>query len=106
MLSDARCIATIPALDMARAQRFYTDKLGLKPPLERPDGLLFECGEGAAFLLYESQFAGTAQNTAMGWDVTDFDTVIATLRGNGVEFEQYDFPEFSTDADGIVHLPD
>jgi predicted enzyme related to lactoylglutathione lyase len=105
MLADSRCITTIPAADLDRARRFYTEQVGLTPPVERPDGLLFSCGQDSAFLLYASSYAGTGQGTAMSWEVTHIDAVVATLRANGIVFEQYDFPGLSTDVNGIAELP-
>jgi catechol 2,3-dioxygenase-like lactoylglutathione lyase family enzyme len=97
MLSDLEIFAVVPASDLARARGFYKDKLGLEPADERPEGLMYQGKGGTKFLLYETQFAGTAQNTAMGWVTTDLDGDMADLRGRGVEFEDYDFPGLKTE---------
>ena len=104
MLHDAMCIATIPASDIDRARRWYSEKLGLEPAQDGDEGLTYETGKGTGFLLYPSQFAGTNQATAMGWSVTDFDAEVAEMRGRGVTFEDYDFPEFKTE-NGIMTMP-
>jgi len=100
MLNDQPILATIPAKDLARAKRFYQDTLGMKIVEEREDGIKFESGE-ATFLLYETPFAGTAQHTVAGWDVTDLEETMADLRSHGVTFEEYDLPGLKT-VDGIA----
>ncbi|HCO02797.1 MAG TPA: glyoxalase [Actinobacteria bacterium] len=94
---------TLPVADMERAKAFYADKLGLKPERERPDGVEYRSGN-TTFLLYPTQFAGTAQNTAAGWRVDDALAVVKELASNGVQFEQYDMPGLKTDENGIAEF--
>ena len=104
-MHDAMSMATIPAKDVARARTFYSEKLGLEPAREASGGYIYETGKGTGFLLYESQFAGTNQATAMGFQVADFDAAVEELRGKGVTFEEYDFPEVKT-TNGVMEMPD
>jgi catechol 2,3-dioxygenase-like lactoylglutathione lyase family enzyme len=104
-MHEAVSMATIPAKDLARARKFYTEKLGLKDGQEILGGVLFETGKGTAFLLYESQFAGTNQATAMGFQVSDFEATVSDLRSRGVTFEDYDFPGLKTE-NGVADMPD
>ncbi len=96
MLSDSEIYAVIPASDIGRAREFYKDKLGLEPAEERSGGLIYRLKD-SKFLLYETGFAGTAQNTAMNWVTNDLDAEMAELRSRGVEFEDYDFPGLKTE---------
>ena len=105
MLNEFTCAATIPAKDLAGARRWYSEKLGLEPSQEGPEGLRYDAGKGTGFLLYQSQFAGTNQATAMGWEVVDFDAEVAELRNRGVTFEEYDLEDYKT-VDGVVTMPD
>jgi catechol 2,3-dioxygenase-like lactoylglutathione lyase family enzyme len=105
MLREAMSVATLPATDLERARRRYAEKLGLEPTREDMEGLGYEIGKGTGFLLYESQFAGTNEATAMGFMVVDFDAEMADLRQRGVEFEEYDLPGIKTE-NGVVMLPD
>ena len=106
MLREAMSIATVPASDIQRARRWYAEKLGLEPTRTDVDeGLGYEIGKGTGFLLYESQFAGTNQATAMGFQVVDFDAEMADLRKRGVQFEEYDLPGIKTE-NGVVTMPD
>jgi catechol-2,3-dioxygenase len=97
MLSDSEIYAVLPASDLARARGFYKDTLGLEPTEERSDGLIYQTKGGPKFLLYETQFAGTAQNTAMNFVTDDLDAEMADLRSRGVTFEEYDFPGLKTE---------
>ncbi|KQV76145.1 glyoxalase [Aeromicrobium sp. Root344] len=105
MLSDLEIYAVVPASDLGRAREFYRDKLGLEPAQEVGEGLIYEGAGGTKFLLYETQFAGTAQNTAMNWATQDLDAEMAELRGRGVVFEDYDFPGFTTE-NGVLDSDD
>ena len=105
MLHEFMCFAALPASDLGRARRWYSEKLGMEPTQDGADGLQYETGKGTGFLLYESTFAGTNQATAMGWIVPDVDTELADLRQRGVTFEDYDMPGLKTE-DGVVTMPD
>lgn len=104
-MHESVAIATIPAKDLARARTFYAETLGLTSSREVPGGIMFETGKGSSFLLYESQFAGTNQATAMGFSVADLDGTVEDLRSKGVTFEDYDLPGLKTE-NGVAELPD
>lgn len=105
MLDKYPLEASLPASDINRAKAFYRDKLGLKPTEETGDGGAFYDTGGTRFLLYPSGFAGTNQATAAGWQVDDIEAVVAGLKADGVEFQDYDFDELKT-VDGIATLDD
>ena len=48
MLQKSPMYAYIPAKDVARARRFYEDKVGLKPKQEIAGGLVYEFGDHTA----------------------------------------------------------
>ena len=96
MLGSHRVFATIPATDMARAKRWYEEKLGLKPASEMPTGAIYDLGGGTAFLLYPTQFAGKAPNTLMGFESADVEADVAAMKKQGVVFEEYDTPDLKT----------
>ena len=52
MLSDARYYATLPAADLERARRFYSETLGLEPAEESPAGLFYVGAGESRFLLF------------------------------------------------------
>ncbi|HEX5618560.1 MAG TPA: VOC family protein, partial [Solirubrobacteraceae bacterium] len=68
MLDNARTATRLPAQDLDRARRFYSDKLGLEPADERPGGLLYRLGSGE-FALYASAGSSPGTFTQMGFEV-------------------------------------
>lgn len=52
MLQNAPIYAYIPARDVARARRFYEQKLGFKPGREQAGGVVYEFGSGTGCFLY------------------------------------------------------
>jgi catechol 2,3-dioxygenase-like lactoylglutathione lyase family enzyme len=106
MFGKAPLHPVLPASDLDRAKRWYSEKLGLEPVREDEyGGAEYETG-GATFLLYQSEFAGTNKATAAGFRVDDFDSAIAELRSRGVVFEDVDFGEFGSTVDGVMTMPD
>ncbi|KRE78244.1 VOC family protein [Arthrobacter sp. Soil763] len=98
MLNNASIMAVLPAKDIDRAKAFYRDKLGIEPSESMEEGtVMYTCGQGTRFLLYQTDNAGTAKNTQMGWETADLEGEMAELRGRGVVFEDYDFPGLKTD---------
>ncbi len=92
MLQKFPFIAYIPAKDVARARRFYEDKLGFKPKEEVSDGVVYEFANGTSCFLYPTPNAGTSQASQAFWQVDDVDREIAELKARGVAFEHYDIP--------------
>ncbi|GAC1514580.1 MAG: glyoxalase/bleomycin resistance/dioxygenase family protein [Pseudarthrobacter sp.] len=98
MLKDSALMAVLPAKDINRAKDFYRDKLGLESAdaLEE-DSLLYKCGNGTSFLVYQTDNAGSAKNTQMGWETDNLEQELEDLRSRGVVFEDYDFPGLKTE---------
>ena len=96
MFSNLTAVATLPAANIERAKKYYYDKLGLTPDLVQPDGgVLYQCKD-SAFLVYQSQYAGTAKNTAVGFQTDNIEREMRDLRSRGVVFEEYDMPGLKT----------
>jgi catechol 2,3-dioxygenase-like lactoylglutathione lyase family enzyme len=89
MLNNARIEARIPTQDLARARRWYAEKLGLEPVEERDGGLRYE-GATGVFCLFASAGKSDGSFTQMAFYVDDIEAAVANLRTNGVVFEQYD----------------
>src|SRR4029453_13648088 len=92
----------LPVKDLARARRFYSEKLGLEPTEERPGALLYRCGRGL-FALFESTGAAAGTHTQMAWEVADIEETVAALRTRGVVFAEYDLPGLKT-VNGIATI--
>jgi catechol 2,3-dioxygenase-like lactoylglutathione lyase family enzyme len=103
VLTNGRIAARLPAQDLERARRFYSEKLGLEPVDERPGGLLYRSANGCEFALYQSQGASPGTFTQMGWEVDDVDATVADLKRRGVVFEEVDVPGLET-KDGIADI--
>ncbi|MFC7017859.1 VOC family protein [Streptomyces viridiviolaceus] len=102
LLARARTATRLPAQDLVRARRFYSERLGLEPVDERPGGLLYRCG-GVDFALFRSAGASPGTFTQMAWEVEDIETVVAELKARGVVFEEVDMPGLRT-KDGIAEI--
>ncbi len=96
----------LPASDLERAKRWYSEKLGLDPVKEDEYGGVEYETAGGRFLVYLSEFAGTNKATAAGFLVENFDEAVAGLRSSGVVFEDVDFGEFGSTVDGVIETPD
>jgi catechol 2,3-dioxygenase-like lactoylglutathione lyase family enzyme len=92
----------IPARDVARARKFYEDKLGLKPKQETAGGVVYEFGKGTACFLYPTPNAGTSRASQAFWQVGNIDREVAELKARGVQFEKYDMPEMNENGIAIA----
>lgn len=105
MLGDSELHANIPASDLNRARKFYTDTLGLPAPSEEDEmTLTFQTPGGSWFQIYETSYAGTGQHTIAQWVVDDIEKEVGDLRSRGVVFEEYDMPGLEW-QDGIASGP-
>ena len=103
MFESATAHATIAVSDLDVARKFYEGTLGLKVKDERSDGVTYEDAAGGFFLVYPSQFAGTAKSTYMSFEVSDLEVAVKELRDRGITFEEYDMPGLKT-VDGIAEI--
>jgi catechol 2,3-dioxygenase-like lactoylglutathione lyase family enzyme len=92
MLQKSPMFAYIPAKDVARARRFYEEKLGLTPGEELSGGVSYEFAGGTACFLYPTPNAGTSAASQAFWDVEDIEQEVAELKAKGVPFEDYGMP--------------
>jgi predicted enzyme related to lactoylglutathione lyase len=93
VLQSSPMYSYIPAKDVARARKFYEDKLGLRPKQEIEDGVVYEFGKGTACFLYPTPNAGTSRASQAFWQVDDIEREVAELKKRGVKFEEYDMPD-------------
>ena len=101
VLKNAPVVPYIPASDLARARRFYEDKVGLVPREQIEGGVVYECGDRSWIFLYRSGGAGTSKASQAFWQVKDVEKEVAELRAKGVVFEEYDMPGLKT-VNGIA----
>lgn len=103
MLGDIDAAANIAVKNLDAAKKFYEDTLGLKQVgAEGQELIVFRSGTSTIYV-YESQYAGTNQATAITWVVgEDIENVIRKLKDKGVTFEHYDIPDMTRQGD--VHV--
>ena len=101
MLSDKPTYTTIPVSDLAQAQRFYSERLGIKPEMITEGGVMYGSG-GTRFFVYPSAFKA-AGHTQMSWVVGDIKAEVAGLKAKGIQFEEFDRPGVKT-VDGISQV--
>jgi catechol-2,3-dioxygenase len=64
MLKESNVATRLPAQNLNRARKFYSDKLGLEPIEQRPGGLRYQSGNNF-FVVFES--AGEASGSTPRW---------------------------------------
>jgi len=92
MLTNSPLYSYIPAKDVARARRFYEQKLGFRPKAEVAGGVVYEFGQKTGCFLYPTPNAGTSKASQAFWQVADVEREVSELKARGVEFENYDMP--------------
>jgi catechol 2,3-dioxygenase-like lactoylglutathione lyase family enzyme len=103
MLKTKEPVATVAVKNFASSRPFYEDKLGLTPSeTGQPDMAVYRCGN-ASLLVYQSDYAGSNQATAVTWMVgDDLAATVKGLKGKGIAFESYDFPDVVKEGD--IHV--
>jgi catechol 2,3-dioxygenase-like lactoylglutathione lyase family enzyme len=102
VFANSRISAVLVSTDLDASRAFYEEKVGLTlSPETIPNHLLFECGDGTTLLVYGRPSGNLADHTQVRFWSTDVDKDVAELLDRGVEFEEYDFPNFKT-VDHVV----
>ena len=103
MLSDKDAAANIAVKNLETARKFYEDTLGLtQVGAEGQELIVFRSGN-STINVYQSQYAGTNQATAVTWVVgEDVEEVVRALKAKGVTFEHYDMRDMTREGD--VHV--
>lgn len=100
--ATAEAEATLPAKDLERAKNFYIERLGLDPVSEDATGIHFVVG-GTRFRLFRSGGSASGSHTQLALTVGDVEAQVKALRGRGLIFEEYDYPNLKT-VNGIADL--
>jgi len=101
MLQKSPLYAYLPAKDVARARKFYEEKLGFKPGREIAGGVAYEFGKGTSCFLYPTPNAGTSKASQAFWQVDDVEREVKELKARGVKFEEYGTPDMKT-VNGVM----
>ena len=106
VLNTSQVNVVVPAQNMERAKQFYRDTLSLDINHEGPSGVLFSAGEGTQILVYPRPNGEPAEQTIATWEVDDLDGAVKELSKQGIDFEQYDMPNLTTNDRGIADMGD
>ena len=101
-LKRARLTAFLATTQAARAAAFYGEALGLRPVSEDGFALVFDAN-GVELRLQKVERFTPQRFTALGWEVSGLNAVVATLAARGVRFER--FPGLEQDAQGVWSAP-
>jgi catechol 2,3-dioxygenase-like lactoylglutathione lyase family enzyme len=103
MLGSLPVVAFVATTDSKRALAFYRDVIGLPLVADTLVALIFDAG-GTTLRVAKVESLTPQPFTALGWRVADIASAVASLRGRGVVFEQYD--GMGQDDAGIWASPD
>ncbi len=92
MLKDKMVAATLPAVDLERARKFYEEKLGLKVTQADKGGVMLQAGGGTALFLYQ-RGPTKADHTVASFNVDNIEAEMSELGAKGIVFEEYDMPQ-------------
>jgi catechol 2,3-dioxygenase-like lactoylglutathione lyase family enzyme len=103
MLGDKDAAANIAVKNLETAKKFYEDTLGLTlVGAEGQEVIVFKSGNSTVYV-YQSQYAGTNQATAITWVVgEDIEDVVLALKAKGITFEHYNMPDMK--REGYIHV--
>jgi catechol 2,3-dioxygenase-like lactoylglutathione lyase family enzyme len=90
MLQESPMYAYLPAKDVARARRFYEEKLGFRLERETAGGAVYAFAGGTKCFLYPTPSAGTSAASQAFWQVADVEREVTELKARGIAFEEYD----------------
>ena len=102
MLAQSNLRFDIPVSDLARAKKFYAERLGLICNYENEFCAQYRYSE-SYFVLTPSDSAGKASYSLLTWLIEDIGEVKRWLENRGVSFEEYDLGDAMT-TDGIADL--
>ena len=95
-MSQCEVTCMLPVKDMARARRFYEERLGLETLGLRPDGKFNYRVGGTTLALFPKPDGTKAEHTALSFKVERIEPVVALLKARGVKFADYDMPGLKT----------
>ncbi len=96
MLANTPLVTIIPAVDLDRVKKFYTEKIGLRVSVEFTSGIFFEHENGGLTLYIYKRGPTKADHTVASFMVEDIEKEVRELKEKGVVFEEYDTPETKT----------
>lgn len=102
MLVSGKTVAFVPSRDLAGAEQFYVEVLGLAKLSGGPYGLVLEAN-GVTVRIARTESLEPQPFTILGFDVTDVEQTARALAAQGVTFQRY--PSMKQDELGIWSSP-
>lgn len=103
MLSSCKLIGFLLTKDYDKARAFFETKLGFDFVSLDQFALVMQAGASMIRISKVPSFT-PAQNTVLGWEVQDIETMVSWLQQRGVIFEKYPFMQ--NPEGGIWSAPD
>ncbi len=101
--ATAKAIAFVLTPNRPRAERFYSEVLGLTKLSDGPFAAVYDLGGGTVLRLTNIEAHTPAPHTVLGWSVPDIAAAMAQLKARGVKFIVY---AGMTDETGVWTSPD
>jgi catechol 2,3-dioxygenase-like lactoylglutathione lyase family enzyme len=103
MLGNKDAAANIAVKNLEKAKKFYEEILGLtQVGAEGQEVIVYKSGS-STINVYQSQYAGTNQATAVTWTVgADIENIVQSLKAKDITFEHYDMPDMKREGD--IHV--
>ena len=102
MLHSASLVAFVATAQAEAARHFYESVLGLSLLEDSPFALVFD-SDGTTLRVQKVEQVTPAPYTALGWQVTDIEASVRSLRTKGAVLQRYE--GLSQDALGIWKSP-
>lgn len=101
MLKNSTVFSSFSVDDLAKARKFYSQKLGLEVTKEEMGNLVLNIKDGTEIIIYpKGKGHAPASFTVLNFLVDDIDSAVEQLSARGVKFEQYD-GDVKTNQKGI-----
>jgi predicted enzyme related to lactoylglutathione lyase len=91
MFEESVLRVSIPVREMARARKFYTEKLGLKVAREDEFSVTFHASNGLISLT-ESKITIIGRHILLTWVVDDITSAVEQMQAAGIVLEEYNLP--------------
>lgn len=104
MFKNSDAWSSFSVNDVETAKAFYGGTLGLGVTDGGDGAINLKLGSGATVYVYPKPNHEPATFTVLNFVVADVEQAVDVLTAAGVRMEHYDFPEFKTDAKGIMRM--
>ena len=103
MFKDAKAFSSFSVDDLAKAEEFYGQTLGLEVSKDEKMGILnVRFGGGGRTVIYPKSDHAAATFTVLNFPVEDIEAAVDELAAKGAEFEKYHEGQIKTDEKGIA----